>query len=425
MSAAPRDSALAPFRIRSYRFQWPADLATSWAFEMESLILGWYVLVETGSVLLLTAFASLQYTGTLLAPMFGVVGHRIGTKKLICGMRATYATLATTLMILAFTGILSPVYVFIVASLMGIVRPSDLVMRYALIGETMPAARLVGATSISRTTQDSARIAGALTGAGLVAALGIGPAYVAITGLYATSLLLTLNVAGRKPVPRSVEAGAPAPALQHPRSSVWRDLRDGVARVWTTPQLLAAILLAFLVNVTAFPLVNALLPYVAKEIYRTDQTGLGYLVASWAFGALLGSITLSRIGHAIRPARTMLVSCVLWYAMIVVFALMKTPAAGMVTLMLAGFAQSLGMISMSVMLLRTAGDEFRSRVMGMRMLAVYGVPIGLLISGPLIRSFGYPPTAMLYCAIGLAVTLLIAVRWRAHLWRPDAPANAR
>ena len=65
-------SALAPFRVRAFRFQWPADLATSWAFEMETLILGWYVLVETGSVLLLTLFASLTYIGTLIAPMFGM-----------------------------------------------------------------------------------------------------------------------------------------------------------------------------------------------------------------------------------------------------------------------------------------------------------------------------------------------------------------
>jgi Na+/melibiose symporter-like transporter len=424
MSAAPRVSALAPFEVRSYRFQWPADLATSWAFEMEALILGWYVLVETGSVLLLTLFASLQYTGTLLAPMFGVVGHRIGTKKLICGMRATYAALATTLMTLAFTGILSPVYVFIVAALMGLVRPSDLVMRYALIGETMPATRLLGATSVSRTTQDSARIAGALTGAGLVAALGIGPAYVAIASLYATSLLLTLNVAGRGPASRA-GAAAEVSAAPRARSSAWRDLRDGVARVWTTPQLLAAMILAFLVNVTAFPLVNALLPYVAKELYRTDQTVLGYLLASWAFGALLGSITLSRFGHAIRPARTMLVGCALWYIMIVVFAQMDGPAGGAVALMLAGFAQSFGMISMSAMLLRTAGDEFRSRVMGIRMLAVYGLPVGLLLSGPLIKNFGYPATAMFYCAIGLAFTLFIAVRWREHIWRRDAPANLR
>ena len=60
LSESARPSALTPFRIRNFRFQWPADLLTSWAFEMEMLILGWYVLVETGSVLLLTLFASLN-----------------------------------------------------------------------------------------------------------------------------------------------------------------------------------------------------------------------------------------------------------------------------------------------------------------------------------------------------------------------------
>jgi len=40
LSELARPSALAPFRIRTYRFLWPADLLTSWAFEMETLILG-------------------------------------------------------------------------------------------------------------------------------------------------------------------------------------------------------------------------------------------------------------------------------------------------------------------------------------------------------------------------------------------------
>jgi len=91
LSEVARLSALAPFGIRNYRFQWPADLLTSWAFEMETLILGWYVLTETGSVLLLTLVASLNYTGTLIAPMFGVIGDRIGQRDLLAMMRATYA----------------------------------------------------------------------------------------------------------------------------------------------------------------------------------------------------------------------------------------------------------------------------------------------------------------------------------------------
>lgn len=68
----------AAFRIRSFRFQLSADLLTSWAFEMETILLGWYVMVHTGSVLLLTAFASLQFLGTLASPMFGVLGDQLG-----------------------------------------------------------------------------------------------------------------------------------------------------------------------------------------------------------------------------------------------------------------------------------------------------------------------------------------------------------
>src|SRR5581483_4415170 len=103
-------SAPAPFRIRNYRFQWPADLLTSWAFEMETLILGWYVLAETGSVLLLSLVASLNYTGTLIAPVFGILGDRIGHRDLLAMMRATYAGLAGTLMMLALSGHLRPSY---------------------------------------------------------------------------------------------------------------------------------------------------------------------------------------------------------------------------------------------------------------------------------------------------------------------------
>src|SRR3954453_3209787 len=116
MGGFARPPALAPSRIRNYRFQWPADLLTSWAFEMETLIFGWYILVETGSVLLMTLFGAPNFIGTLIAPMLGVVGDRIGHRDLLALMRATYAVLAATLMTLAFTGALNPVYVFIIVA---------------------------------------------------------------------------------------------------------------------------------------------------------------------------------------------------------------------------------------------------------------------------------------------------------------------
>ena len=82
---------------------------------------------------------------------------------------------------------------------------------------------------------------------------------------------------------------------------------------WTTPRMRAAIWIAFLANLTAYPLTNGLLPYAARTIYGTNQTGLGYLSASFAVGSLVGSIALSLVG-GIRVARLMIAATVLWYA---------------------------------------------------------------------------------------------------------------
>ncbi len=419
LSESARPSALAPFRIRNYRFLWPADLLTSWAFEMETLILGWYVLVETGSVLLLTLFASLNFLGTLIAPMFGVVGDRIGHRDLLVMMRATYAVLAGTLMTLALTGHLTPVHVFCIVALMGLVRPSDLGVRGALVATIMPGNQLIAAISISRTTMDTARIAGALSGAGLFAALGMGPAYVAIVSLYIASTLLTLCVVA-KSKPHPVDEAVDAALLKSPL----RDLKEGIAYVWTTPRMRAAIWVAFLANLTAYPLSNGLLPYVARDIYGTNQTGLGYLSASFAVGSLVGSIALSLIG-GIMVARLMIGATIAWYTTLLVFVQMQTLPTAIACLIIAGFLQSLAMISIAVILMRASSEHFRGRVMGVRMLAIYSLPIGLVAAGSLIGEIGFATTGTLYALAGLVLMLVILLHWRADLWPAHAPANAR
>jgi predicted MFS family arabinose efflux permease len=413
-----RAQALAPFQLRSFRLQWPADLLTSCAFEMETLILGWYVLVETNSVLLLTLFAALQFSGTLVAPVFGVAGDRIGHRNLLCGMRVVYTILATTVMGVALVGTPNPVIVLTVTALMGLVRPSDLGVRSALIADAMPTEQLVPALGISRTTSDMARVIGALTGAGLFAAFGLGAAYIVVANFYALGFILTSAIASPS------RGGQPEAAIVAPRPSAWSDLRAGLGYVRARPQLLAAMWLAFLVNLTAYPLSNGLLPYVAREIYLIDQTGLGYLAASFAMGALLGSMAVSQ-RSTIRPGRAMIVATLAWYLALLVFVRLTNPFGGGVMLMLAGFAQSFCMVTLAVMLMRTTSAPFRGRVMGVRMLVIYGLPLGLPVAGALIDRVGFHATATLYACVGLACTLLIALNWRNELWPAQAPANAR
>jgi MFS family permease len=403
-----RHGALAPFRVRSFRFQWPADMLASWAFEMETLILGWYILVETGSVLLLTVFASLQYLGTIIAPLVGVAGDRIGHRNVLFAMRAAFMLSAATLTALAFARALTPLYVLIIVAINGLLRPSDHGVRTALVAHTMPSEHLIGALAIARTTVDSARIAGALVGTGLFVALGMGPAYVVVTCFYAGGALFTLGVTG----PRIVREGTGTSGLPSP----WQDLKEGISYVWTTPGVHATMWIALLVNATAYPLTNGLLPHVAKNVYGTDETGLGYLAASFAGGALIGSAVLMLAGTRMRLARVMIVSSAGWYVALLVFAHAGGLSGGTASLVLAGFMQSLSMISLSAILMHTADPRFRGRVMGVRMLGIYGLPLGLLAAGALVGHIGFATTATLYAATGLMLTILIALRWRGDIW---------
>src|SRR5262249_28439787 len=159
---------------------------------------------------------------------------------------------------------------------------------------------------------------------------------------------------------------------------------------------------------TAFPLTNGLLPYVAREVYQSDQSGLSYLIASIAFGAMLGGALMSRVASPQLP-RLLIASAVVWHMLLMLFAQMQTLPGGIAMLLIAGVFQSLAMVSLTVILVRESGQRFRGRVMGVRMMAIYTLPVGLLIAGALIERIGFAATATLYASLGLACTIVIAL----------------
>jgi predicted MFS family arabinose efflux permease len=416
-SPAARSSALAPFGVRSFRFQWPADLATSWAFEMEVLILGWYILTVTGSVQQLVVFGALAWLGSLFSPFFGVAGDRIGVRALLCVTRGGYALLAAVLTLLTLSGTLAPWHVFAIAAIAGLMRPSDMAMRMVLVGQTMRPEMLMGALGISRTTSDTARIAGALAGTGGVALIGMGPAYVVVTVIYIAAFVLSLGVAGAPA--RAAEDRANTAAVKA-LAGLWQ----GVRYVWDKPDLLGALSMAFLVNLLAFPFFLGLLPYVAKDVYGIGQSGLGYLAAAFATGALAGSLVVGASRLPLRAGRVMLWSGAIWFLAILFFGQNRSIEVGLLLLFVSGFVQSFCLTPLAAVMLRASSEEMRGRVMGLRILAIWGLPLGLLASGPIIAHLGYSASTLIYAGLGLAVTAAIGHRWRRALWDRAATANS-
>jgi predicted MFS family arabinose efflux permease len=361
---------------------------------------------------MLAVFGSLQYLGSLLAPMLGVVADKVPRRTLLYTLRALFGIIAALLMFLAFANLLNPIYVFALSVVAGIVRPSDLVIRNSLIGDTIPTDCLTNAMGLSRATADSARIAGAIAGAGLFSMLGFGPAYAVVTAFYALSFLFSLGVYKGEPVTARAETAA---LIAAPRS-FWRDLKEGMAYCIRSPQVLALMLLAFLVNLFAFPVTHGLLPYVAREIYHLDSNGLAHLVAGFATGALIASILMAVIGGTRYATRSAFLQCLLWYALVLLFSLTGSKETGTVVLVLVGMVQGFGMLSVFIALLTTTAPAFRARVMGVRSLAIYGLPIGLVLAGVLIERIGYQATVALYSVSGIVLTLAIMVKWRKAVW---------
>jgi predicted MFS family arabinose efflux permease len=141
-------------------------------------------------------------------------------------------------------------------------------------------------------------------------------------------------------------------------------------------------------------------------------------------GSLVGSLAMGMAGGRLRPGRTMLGAALLWYVCLAGFAASRQPGLAMAMLVAAGMAQSTSMLALSMLLLRGAEPRLRGRIMGVRMLAIYPLPLGLLLAGALIPRIGYGWTAALMMAGGALLVGAIGAAWRQHLWRTDAPGNA-
>ncbi|MBI4219566.1 MAG: arabinose ABC transporter permease, partial [Chloroflexi bacterium] len=141
-------------------------------------------------------------------------------------------------------------------------------------------------------------------------------------------------------------------------------------------------------------------------------TGLSVLAASIAAGALAGSIGLAAIARSSRPATLMFAGNVVWHAAMLGFAFIPSIALGAPVLALFGASTSMAMITMQTVLMTITSPEYRGRVMGVRALAVYGLPLGLLAGGWLAERLGVRQAILVLGTVGMVLTLAAGARWR-------------
>jgi hypothetical protein len=74
------------------------------------------------------------------------------------------------------------------------------------------------------------------------------------------------------------------------------------------------------------------------------------------------------------------------------------------------------MIPMAAFLLSSVSPSVRGGVVGLRSMAVYGLPLGLMATGyALNQGLAFWLVAAVFCALGIAVTIALWVVYRPHL----------
>ena len=256
-------------------------------------------------------------------------------------------------------------------------------------------------------------------------------AYVMITVLYLLATLASVKIDRRKVVTGTgfsgEQSGQPGRSGLPGRSGppgIRAGLAEGLRHVMRSDVLPGLIFFSFLIELSAFPIVNGLMTVIGDELYGLGGAGSGLLAAVASAGALLGALALGVKRNIVSPTRVMVLGSITWHVLMLVLAL-PLPLWGFALVLIAwGFSGGTTFVAMVVGLLRAAPAEARGRVMGIRTLGIYGLPIGLLLGGWIAEEVGTQAMIGVLGGIGLAGTLAAAIVWPALLRRaPGAPLD--
>ena len=397
-------SSLNPFKVLrygDYKFVWPTEALSLWAMEMEIIVLAIFVLRDTNSPLLVGLIGAVKFAGTLFGPLYGLMVDRFNRKLLQVGVRVFGVALAMTLTTLIITDKLELWHAYAIVTAGSMVRMLDLILIQTLTADAVPSHALHGAIGLSRSTLDGARVVGSIVGGTLLELLGLDWAYITITVLYLMATITAIKIDSR-PVKTDSET-----------ASIWRGFKEGLHYIKESPLLPGLIFFSFLIEFTAFPLVNGLMAVIGSDLYNQNGTGIGLLAAIASAGALSGAALLGIKQSVINPGRIMILGSITWHALMLLLALTPPLWLFTVLLLLWGFSGGITFVAMVVALLRTAPAKTRGRVMGIRSLGIYGLSLGLLFGGWISQEAGPATMIGVLGGIGLSATLIAVIKWPA------------
>jgi MFS family permease len=340
----------------------------------------------------------------VLAPITGVIADRFDRRKIAIFGQILALFQAAALAVLTITGHITPLLIFLLQLVAGVVQPLIQTARLVLVPMILPKERVGNAVAITSLIFNTARILGPAVGGLIITTVGVGWSFamnaVSYVGVIGALSALKLPVHGM-----SLRRGGAWGGMMNDMAAGWRYTLKHPLLGWFIPTVGIA-------STMTWP-VGDLMAGIADEMFGKGAGGLATLTAAQGVGAILGGLILAQRPTADGLSRLVIGAMVMSSMCLCVFSLMDAStyilAIGTLAVM-AFFGVMVGVGSQS--LTQTVVDD----AMRGRSLSVWytitraGPAIGAVVLGSLANKFGFEGplfAAGAITAVAAALTLFI------------------
>jgi MFS family permease len=387
----------ATLRQRNFGLVWSAFMLGGLGAQMEAVVLAWFVLTLTDSPFLVGLATSARIAANFLALFSGAIIDRVSRQLVLSIVEFIMALLALVMLALIMSGWLAVWHIFALTFLVGLARLFQMPAAQSLAADSVTEDRVSNAMALTNTGMNLTLIIGPLIGGFLFDQFGPGGAYAAIACIYALGGVAALFVR----ITRFSASGR--------QESVLSTVVQGLKYVKGQQLIWGALVVAAIINLTGFPFHTSLMPIFARDVLGTGSTGLGILMSAFGIGALVGSLVLASVPNLKNAGRLLIGAVVVWHLSMVVFSISTSFYVSLSILLLTGMAFSWTLVLILTVLMRTAMPEFRGRIMGLRVLAIYAHTFGSVNSGAIAGALGAPMAASINAAVGIGLVGVLAL----------------
>ncbi len=389
----------AALRYRNYRLWFTGQLVSSIGTWMQITAQSFLVFQLTHST------AYLGYVGFaagipswLFMLYAGVIADRVARRTLLMITQATMMLLAFVLAALAFSQLVQPWHIVLLALALGTANAFDAPARQVFAFELVDRRDLTNAIALNSSLFNLASVLGPTVAGLTYAAFGAAWCF-ALNGVSFIAVivaLLLMRLPARQVIPR--------------RQSALMQLKEGVS--YTRGHVLLPTLIAIPGVAALFGSAYAtLLPAWAVEILGGDATTNGLLQSARGIGSLVGALMIAALAHFGGRGRWLTVGTFVYPLLLLAFAAAGSLPLSFITLVGVGWG-SMVLFNMANTLVQThVSDALRGRVMSIYTLTFFGgMPIGALWAGAVAQFIGAPLTIVVSAIVSLVFAVLFWVR---------------